>query len=114
MSNAEDPIADNRAPKRQSADDLRTHNPNRTWHGYAYPVQQITIQLQGQRNSRREDILSRLEIVLAHWTAGDACGENSDDEFGQKFELIAAEPRVTVRPCARAVPSPELLVLHGY
>jgi hypothetical protein len=78
MRNAEDPIADNCAPKRQNADDLRTHHTNRTWHDYAYPVQQqITIQSHGRRNSRRKDILSRLEIVLARLAAGDACGETA-------------------------------------
>jgi hypothetical protein len=102
MRNAKDPITDNRAPKRQSADDLRTHNPNRPWHDYAYPVQQITIQLRGQRYSRREDIRSRLAIVVARLTADDARSESGGADFGHDFEIIEAEARVTMDPCAGA------------
>lgn len=62
------------------------------WIDHAYPLQQVTIRLQGTRHSRKEEIISQLESVLARLRAGDDTGSSHDDDFGYAFEYHAAVP----------------------
>lgn len=64
----------------------------RKWIDHAYPLQQATIRLQGTRHSRKEDIVSQLESVLARLRAGDLSGSSHDDDFGYSFEYRDAVP----------------------
>lgn len=57
------------------------------WIEHAYPLQQITIRLQGTRHSDRATIVGQLEEVVARLKAGDLAGESSDDDFGYSFEV---------------------------
>lgn len=59
------------------------------WHVHAYPLQQISIQLQGTRHSDRAAIIDQLETVIARLRAGDVRGHDHDDDFGYRFELQA-------------------------
>lgn len=63
---------------------------NSRWVQHAYPLQQITIQLQGTRHSARADIINQLETVLAKLRAGDTYGMEHDDDFGYSFALESA------------------------
>lgn len=65
---------------------------NQGWIEHAYPLQQITIQLQGTRYSDRAAIVSQLETVLARLRAGEAQGEDHDDDFGYRFTLAEKSP----------------------
>lgn len=58
-----------------------------TWEEHAYPLQLITIELQGTRHSEREHILSQLQEIEERIKSGDEHGEKSDDDFGYKFTL---------------------------
>lgn len=65
---------------------------NSSWFEHAYPLQQITIKLQGTRHSEKTDIIAQLEAVLARLKAGDTSGHSHDDDFGYTFEYVPASP----------------------
>ncbi|EOO9660518.1 hypothetical protein CG408_RS24265, partial [Escherichia coli] len=68
-----------------------THSgPNQAWIEHAYPLQQVTILLQGTRHSEREDIISQLEIILSRLKNGENTGFEHDDDFGYSFQYDAA------------------------
>lgn len=56
------------------------------WLEQAYPLQQITITLQGTKRSDKADILSLLETVSARLKNGDSDGYSHDDDFGYSFQ----------------------------
>lgn len=60
------------------------------WKAHAYPLQQITIQLQGTRHSEREAMIGQLETVLARLRSGELTGEEHDDDFGYRFQVMPA------------------------
>lgn len=63
---------------------------NQKWKDHAYPLQAITIELQGTRHSNQADMLAQLKEVVARIERGDAAGESSDDDFGYKFTVSSA------------------------
>jgi hypothetical protein len=64
--------------------------PGLRWADQAYPLQQVTIQLQGTRHSSRREIIDQLEMVLARLRAGDKNGQEHDDDFGYSFTFNTA------------------------
>lgn len=58
---------------------------NETWIKHAYPLQKITIQLQGTRHNERKAVINQLEIVLNRLQSGDLFGESHDDDYGYRF-----------------------------
>jgi len=72
------------------------------WCEHAYPLQQITIKLQGTRHSDRAEIVGQLDEVVARLKAGDVTGESSDDDFGYLFEVngTSAGPSVFSEPAS--------------
>lgn len=62
--------------------------PTQNWIDHAYPLQQVTIKLQGTRHSERSGIIKQLEKVLARLKAEDMTGQEHDDDFGYSFEYI--------------------------
>lgn len=60
---------------------------DQSWIDHAYPLQQITVQLQGTRHSDRNAIIAQLETVLARLRAGDLSGQDHDDDFGYRFNV---------------------------
>ncbi|WP_058048818.1 hypothetical protein [Janthinobacterium sp. Ant5-2-1] len=65
---------------------------NENWIKHAYPLQQITIELQGTRHSKREDVIGQLETVLAKLKKGELEGVLHDDDFGYRFQVQPAVP----------------------
>ncbi len=65
---------------------------NEDWIAHAYPLQQVTIKLQGTRHSDKTAVIGQLETVLARLKAGDSAGHDHDDDFGYAFEYVAASP----------------------
>lgn len=63
---------------------------NENWITHAYPLQQVTIKLQGTRHSDKAAIVGQLETVLARLKAGDTSGREHDDDFGYFFEYVQA------------------------
>ncbi len=63
---------------------------NPSWATHAYPLQQLTIRLQGTRHSDKAAIIGQLEEVLARLNAGDVSGYEHDDDFGYWFEYVPA------------------------
>ena len=61
---------------------------NGSWRRHAYPLQQITIKLQGTRHSDKEAIVRQLETVIARLKAGETSGQEDDDDFGYTFEYV--------------------------
>lgn len=61
-----------------------------SWIAHAYPLQQITIQLQGTKHSDRSNIISQLETVLTRLRTGDMKGQDHDDDFGYSFAVEEA------------------------
>lgn len=76
---------------------------NSTWADHAYPLQQVTVRLQGTKHSDRAAIIKQLETVLARLRAGDTNGEEHDDDFGYRFQVIPASqgPSFFDAPSAR-------------
>lgn len=66
--------------------------PNEKWTKHAYPLQQITIKLQGTRHSSRDDVIGQLETVLERLKRGEVNGTSHDDDFGYKFEVQLTSP----------------------
>lgn len=64
------------------------------WKKHAYPLQLITIRLQGTRHSSLDSILSQLQEISDRVKAGEKTGESSDDDFGYLFEFN--EPEETI------------------
>jgi hypothetical protein len=48
---------------------------NDNWIVHAYPLQQVTLKLQGTRHSDKAAIIGQLEAVLARLKAGDTAGQ---------------------------------------
>lgn len=68
-----------------------THSePSQAWIEHAYPLQQVTILLQGTRHSEREDIISQLEIIISRLKNGENTGFEHDDDFGYSFQYDAS------------------------
>lgn len=65
---------------------------NEEWIAHAYPLQQLTIKLQGTRHSDKAAIVNQLETVLARIKAGDTSGQVHDDDFGYAFEYVPVVP----------------------
>lgn len=65
---------------------------NANWIAHAYPLQQVTIKLQGTRHSDKTAVIDQLERVLMRLKAGEALGHDHDDDFGYAFEYVAAAP----------------------
>jgi len=57
------------------------------WIEHAYPLQQITVHVQGTRHSDRAAMIGQLETVIARLRAGDKHGSQHDDDFGYRFEV---------------------------
>jgi hypothetical protein len=64
--------------------------PSQSWIDHAYPLQKITVQLQGTKHSDRSDVIEQLEKVLARLRAGDLNGQDHDDDFGYRFHVEPA------------------------
>lgn len=69
-----------------------------TWEEHAYPLQLITIELQGTRHSEKEHILSQLEEIVERIKSGHEYGEKSDDDFGYKFTLSSPAKSLFSQP----------------
>nr|WP_280971450.1 hypothetical protein [Cupriavidus gilardii] len=71
------------------------------WSCHAYPLQRITIQLQGTRHSERNSIIAQLDTIKARLLAGDINGTEHDDDFGYSFEVQtqAHGPSIFDEPC---------------
>lgn len=65
---------------------------NENWIAHAYPLQQVTVKLQGTRHSDKAAIIAQLETVLERLKAGDTSGQEHDDDFGYVFEYVQAVP----------------------
>jgi hypothetical protein len=63
-----------------------------TWQKHAYPLQQLTIKLQGTRQSEKGSIIGLLETVLDRLKSGDTSGCDFDDDFGYEFKYEQAAP----------------------
>jgi hypothetical protein len=63
-----------------------------SWTRHAYPLQQITIKLQGTRHSNVADVIGQLETVLARLKNGDVTGASHDDDFGYQFDVQMTAP----------------------
>jgi len=61
-----------------------------TWIAHAYPLQQVTVKLQGTRHSAKSHVIEQLETVLARLKKGDTFGQDHDDDFGYVFEYVQA------------------------
>jgi hypothetical protein len=64
--------------------------PSRQWVAQAYPLQQITIKLQGTRHSELSAVVGQVNKVVARIKANDLEGEESDHDFGYVFEVNVA------------------------
>lgn len=59
---------------------------NADWIAKAYPLKQITIIIQGQKFSTREEMISQLSEITTRLKLGDDAGEHYDDDFGYLFK----------------------------
>lgn len=75
----------NKAGTSGSAENLAE---NKCWIEHAYPLQQVTIKLQGTRHSDRGEVINLLETVLNRLRAGEIAGAEHDDDFGYSFNVV--------------------------
>ncbi|MFH0134826.1 hypothetical protein ACGLHS_31750 [Variovorax sp. VaC1] len=64
--------------------------PAPDWKTHAYPLQQVTIKLQGTRLSNRAAIVGQLDTVRARLQVGEQNGHDHDDDFGYSFRYDRA------------------------
>ncbi|MFY1903645.1 hypothetical protein ACOTBZ_28570 [Achromobacter xylosoxidans] len=57
------------------------------WIEHAYPLKQITVQLQGTRHSELVTLINLLQTVITRLEAGDLSGSEHDDDFGYRFAV---------------------------
>lgn len=74
---------------------------SQAWKDHAYPLQLITIELQGTRHSDRAAMLAQLKEVVARIEGGDTQGESSDDDFGYRFALSSPAESVFDQPASQ-------------
>lgn len=79
-------------PVRFTAVVTANQKPNQAWVNHAYPLQQLTIKLQGTRHSSPESILAYLTTVTKRLNAGELTGGEHDDDHGYRFEFVKASP----------------------
>lgn len=81
-----------------------TSATNQDWIQHAYPLQQITVQLQGTRHSKRENIITLTETVLERLKRGEMQGEDHDDDFGYRFNVDPSSlgPSYFNKPAAKS------------
>lgn len=72
--------------------DQVNHLARREWIDHAYPLQQVTIKLQGTRHTSPKFIIDQLGTVLERLNAGDTTGHRHDDDFGYAFEYVMTSP----------------------
>lgn len=65
---------------------------NRNWIAHAYPLQQLTIQVQGTRHSTTDSLITQLETVISELKAGRFSGTQHDDDFGYAFNYVSDSP----------------------
>ena len=70
------------------------------WKADAYPLQLITIRLQGTRHCRPSTILHWLDEVRARVLAGEKSGELSDDDDGYHFDVIVPDESILPGPAS--------------
>lgn len=74
--------------------------PTEQWREQAYPLKQVTIQLQGTGKSSNESMIWLLEKVLERLRAGEVTGHEHDDDFGYCFETVSSDgPSFFNTPC---------------
>jgi hypothetical protein len=61
--------------------------PRKEWIAYAYPLQLITVQVQGRRDSLQGDMAQLLRAVADLIDAGQLSGAVEDDDFGYVFKV---------------------------
>ncbi|KWW32388.1 MULTISPECIES: hypothetical protein [Cupriavidus] len=78
--------------------------PDEKWKAHAYPLQQVSIFLQGTRHSDRASLVDLLQTVVARLHAGDMAGTEHDDDFGYSFkvDLASKGPSFFDGPCGSA------------
>lgn len=64
--------------------------PDPDWKVHAYPLQQVTIKLQGTRLSNRAAIVGQLDTVRARLQVGEKNGHDHEDDFGYSFRYDQA------------------------
>lgn len=73
---------------------------SQAWKDHAYPLQLVTIELQGTRHSDKDAILAQLQEVVERIKQGDTKGESSDDDFGYRFALSSPAESVFDAPAS--------------
>lgn len=66
--------------------------PNKSSIEHAYPLQQLSIRVQGTRHTNRAELINLLERVTARLKAGQMAGTEHDDDFGYAFEYTDSVP----------------------
>lgn len=70
--------------------------PGADWVAHAYPLKQLTIELQGTRHASRSDLLRTMQVVIARLEDGHVSGCSHDDDFGYRFEYDQATERPSI------------------
>ena len=65
--------------------------PSQNWIEHAYPLQLITVQVQGTRHSELRDMANQLRRVADMIDAGLTTGWEEDDDFGYRFSVEAGK-----------------------
>ncbi|WP_339534591.1 hypothetical protein [Pseudomonas hunanensis] len=62
---------------------------SKSWIAQAYPLQQLTIQVQGTRHSSTDSLITHVETVISELKAGRSSGTQHDDDFGYTFNYVS-------------------------
>lgn len=65
--------------------------PSKDWIEHAYPLQLITVQVQGTRHSELSVMAKELRRVADMIDAGLLTGQEEDDDFGYRFSVEAGK-----------------------
>ncbi len=59
-----------------------------SWRERAYPLQQLTVRIQGTRRHSVEDLAFQLDQVAERLRSGSLSGHRYDDDCGYAFSLV--------------------------
>lgn len=88
--------------RRNMSDSIDGNTASQEWKDHAYPLQLITIELQGTRHSSRAGMLALLKVIVARIERGDINGETCDDDFGYRFAITSPLESVFDVPASKS------------
>lgn len=95
------------------AEVVREKGPSTSWIAHAYPLQQITVFIQGNPDSSRESMLNQLQTVQNRLREGDDWGSVMDEQVRYAFTYKRKAPGLSLFQESSGTGEPALVNAAG-